>query len=169
MIKTTITTLALTLTTGCAFAGGLPKTAKQVDKKAAEMGAKTFLDSLNEGQLDKLYSRIKNGASDWVALAPKLAEGADAANAEGLPIVLAYALPKNPAAVLSVITDDDGLISAKKVCSMPFIEDTASHLAAYKKQTLRKLASQTDPSLLKAKANCEGILKATATTLTKTQ
>lgn len=163
--KNTLSALALSLVLSAGYtaatACNLPATAAQADKRIVAIGAKAFLNNLNEDQLDTLYRRIGKGASDWVALAPKLAKGADAANAEGLTIELAKALPRNPKAVLSVITADaDGILSAHMVCGMPFIEDTATHLAAYKKQTLRKLSHVTEPALLKAKQNCERVLKA---------
>ena len=67
-------------------------------------GVKAVVDRLwNSGDYDRLLNHIDKGTPAWVALAPKLAAGTDAGASEELTIALAYALPRNPQAVLSVL------------------------------------------------------------------
>lgn len=147
--------IVLVAVTGCVTAGDLPRQAAEVDARITQVGAKAFLDSLNEDQLDELYGRIESGASSWIALAPRIAQGADAANAEGLTIELAFALPKNAKAVLSVVTlHDDVMLGADRVCGVPFIEDTVKDLPAYKRKAVRAVRAVSDPGLQTIKQAC---------------
>ena len=104
-------------------------------------GAQTYLASLDEASAERLFANIQTGRASWVALAPKLAVGADAANAEGLGIALAYALPKNSAAVLNAVAAADAgtpALAVSRVCGMPFIEGTTKQ---YRQKALRAVAA----------------------------
>lgn len=154
--------MMLAVVTGCATAGDLPRQAVKVDARITQVGAKAFLDSLSEDQLDELYGRIESGASEWIALAPRIAQGADAANAEGLTIELAFALPKNAKAVLSVITlHDDVVLGADRVCGMPFIEDTVKDPPAYRRKAVKAVRAVSDPGLQTIKQACLSALDKT--------
>ncbi len=86
-----------------------------------------------------------------MALAPKLAPGADAGAAEELPIALAFALPKNPRAVLAVL---GGGFPVEDVCSAPFIEGTVKDIPAYVKEAKAAVARVTDAKLAKVRDAC---------------
>ena len=102
-----------------------------------------------------------DGGSQWVALAPGLAPGADAGSAEGLGISLALALPKNPRAVLAAIDPANGhVLGAGRVCGMPFIEDTVKDRPAYRRRALRAVRGVSDRSLANARAACLSALDA---------
>ncbi|KRE90783.1 hypothetical protein ASG87_01215 [Frateuria sp. Soil773] len=147
--------MMLAAASGCVAAGDLPRRAEEVGARITQVGAKAFLDGLSEDQLDELYGRIESGASAWVALAPRIAQGADAANAEGLTIELAFALPKNPEAVLSVATlHDDVMLGVDRVCGMPFIEDTVKDRPAYKRKATTAVRAVSDPDLQTIKQAC---------------
>lgn len=116
-------------------------TPKAVSTAIDADGAQAFLASLDEASAERLFANIQTGQAGWVALAPKLAAGADAANAEGLGIALAYALPKNSRAVLSVVAVDDAdgaVLAVSRVCGMPFIEGAPKQ---YRQKALRAVAA----------------------------
>ena len=158
--QSALVALVLFLATVYASAGALPRRAGQVEAEIAKTGAKAFLAGLDEDELDDLYRRIGSGSPEWVALSPMLAAGADGANAEGLTIALAFALPKNPEDVLAVASVDKGMLSIKEICSIPFIEDTVVNRAAYRKAALHKVTAVTKSSLQSVKSSCEATLKA---------
>ncbi len=92
-------------------------------------GAKAVVDRLvASNEWDEVSDRIASGRTEWVTLAPKLADGTDAGSSEELGIDLALALPKNPTVVLRSINDkpwrEGGIIGVERVCGAPFIEDT---------------------------------------------
>ncbi|MBE1159483.1 hypothetical protein [Dyella acidiphila] len=127
--------------------------AKEIDAK----GAKAVVEGLGD-RFDGVLDRIDTGDADWIALVPRLAQGTDAGNSEGLSIALAYALPKNPAAVLAVVTEDGGILSVSRVCSIPFIEDSVKDRPGYKRQALRAMEAVRVAALQRAKESCFAVL-----------
>lgn len=80
---------------------------------------------MSESEWDNVLTHIDSGSDACIALVPELAEGTDGSNSEDLGIGLAYVLPKNAKAVLSVIVPDNGPVpGVSRVCSAPFIEET---------------------------------------------
>lgn len=125
--------------------------AKQLDDK----GAKATVSSMSEAQWDNLLNHIDAGSAVWIALVPKLAEGTDGGNSEDLGIGLAFALPKNPKAVLSAIDRTNGpVLGVGRVCSAPFVEDTVPDILAYVRQAKAALGKVHDASLLDVKKSC---------------
>jgi hypothetical protein len=123
----------------------------------AQRGAKAVVADLNQhGAWEAVSNAIASGSPAWVALAPKLAPGTDAGPAEELGIDLAFALPKNPAGVLRVAGEraytDGGLIGIARVCSAPFIEDTAP--PGYLILAIRAVGHVDDPALASKKLTC---------------
>jgi hypothetical protein len=121
-------------------------------------GASAFLSSPDDAAVDRLFERIGTGRADWVALAPKLADGADGADAEGLGIALAYALPRNPAAALKVVDPVEGdshILAISRVCGIPFIDDAPKN---YKAKALHAVSVVTtaNPQI---KARCLDALR----------
>lgn len=147
------------LAAGYAMAGQnhFPASAAQLSQEIEAKGAKAVVDSLGDA-FDDVLDHIDSGDPAWIALAPKLAQGTDAGNSEGLAIALAYALPKNPQAVLAVVTENDGVLAINRVCSIPFIEDTVKDRPAYKRNALHAVEAIKEPSLRKAKSNCLAVL-----------
>lgn len=124
---------------------------KQLDDK----GAKATISSMSESQWDNVLNHIDSGNAAWVALVPKLAEGTDGGHSEDLGIGLAFALPKNPKAVLSVIDRANGpVLGVSRVCSVPFIEDTVPDIPAYVRQAKAALGKVHDASLQDVKKSC---------------
>jgi hypothetical protein len=142
-----------------ALAAEIPRAAPQALADINQMGASAFLAQFDDEQVDTLYQHLQTGDPAWLALAPKLAPAADGANAIGLTISLAYALPKNAGAVLVVTTEQDDILGVGRVCSIPFIEDTVQDRPAYKRQALEAVGAVKDPALAKAKDRCLMTLK----------
>jgi hypothetical protein len=135
--------LACASAAAAAAAAAQDNTAAEVSAAIAQQGASAFFRSLDDAAVDRLFERIGTGRAEWVALAPQLAVGADGANAEGLGIALAYALPKNPAAVLKAVDPVEGdshILAVSRVCGMPFIDEAPKN---YKTKALRAVASVT--------------------------
>ena len=118
-------------------------------------GAKAVVDRLwNSGDYDRLLNHIDKGTPAWVALAPKLAAGTDAGASEELTIALAYALPRNPQAVLSVLDAKSYVLEPERVCSAPFIEDAVKDIPRYGKRAKAAVSRVTAPPLQDNKAAC---------------
>jgi hypothetical protein len=134
------------------------QTAQQVADAIQRRGSKAFLTALTDDEVEHLYSHIGSGHPDWIALAPMLADGADGADAEGLSIELAKALPKNPTAVLRVLDpaeSHDRILATPRVCSIPFIEKVPRN---YKSSAIRAVSEVQDPALQATKQRCLAML-----------
>ncbi len=105
------------------------------------------------GDYDRVLDHIDNGEAEWVALAPKLAPGTDAGYAESLIISLAFALPKNPKAVLALLIGKDAF-QVDDVCGAPFIEGTVKDVPAYVRKAKAAISRVTDAKLAGAKSAC---------------
>lgn len=110
---------------------------------------------------ERVMDGVDSGDARWVALAPLLAPGTDAGTAEELPIALAFALPRNPGAVLGVVGGKKGFPVAD-VCGAPFIEDTVKDIPAYIRRAQTAVARVSEPRLAKIKAECLAELKKAA-------
>jgi hypothetical protein len=113
------------------------------------------------GDYDRVMDKVDTGDKRWVMLAPLLAPGADAGAAEELPIALAFALPHNPQAVLSVVGGNNGF-PVEDVCGAPFIEGTVDNIPAYIKRAETAVSHVSEPSLADVKARCLRELKKAA-------
>ena len=118
-------------------------------------GAKYIVDALsNQDRYEELLKHIDLGESDWVALAPELAPGTDAATAEELAISLALGLPKNPAAVLSALDPKMEPLAPERVCGVPFIEGTVKDIPGYIRRSQSALQRVQDVRLATRKTEC---------------
>ncbi|SIO72548.1 hypothetical protein SAMN05444172_8983 [Burkholderia sp. GAS332] len=112
------------------------------------------------GEYEWVLDRIQAGNGQWIALAPRLAPGTDAGTAEDLGIALAYALPENPEAVLSVIDlRDDPVIGVIRVCGVPFVEGTMNEVHAYVKRALTAVSHADSPRLARVRLACLNALR----------
>ncbi len=112
-------------------------------------------------QWDWVIDRMGDGNAGWIALAPKLAPGSDAGSSEDLGIALAFALPKNPRAVLAALDLGNGIVlGADRVCGAPFIEDTVKDIPAYRRRAIRAVKAVSNPHLKMAKTACLTALRA---------
>ncbi len=134
-----------------------PLTPSVVQAEIQGHGAKPVVDQLLKTKAWWQVTRnIGAGKTDWIALAPDLAEETDAVTSETLGISLAKALPKSPAAVLKVIKlgGDAHPLLVDRVCSAPFLEDTARHQRLYKAAALHAVSAVANPRLSTVKAAC---------------
>jgi len=134
-----------------------PLTPPIVQAEIRGHGAKPVVDRLFKTEAWWQVTRnIGAGKAEWIALAPDLAEGTDAATSETLGISLAEALPKSPHAVLAVLElgGDASPLVVGKVCSAPFLEDTARHQLRYKAKALHAVSAVADAHLSTVKTAC---------------
>ena len=115
------------------------------------------------GDWGRLIARISSGDADAISLVRELANGTDAGTSEELTISLAEALPKAPLNVLGVlIPDRNSLLSFRRVCSAPFIEDSPSHQRMYKAAALRavrRVGRSRIPDLVRSSDPCIAEMK----------
>jgi len=151
-VRTLVLAACLLTLAGSAVAAGL--TPGQVGASLRAKGAKqTIGDLWNSEEWSAVEDGISSGDSAWIALAPELAPGSDAATAEGLGISLAFALPRNPAAVLAAIDMRGGhILGVGRVCGLPFIEDTEPK--GYRAEVLSALSRVNSPRLRERKQSC---------------
>jgi hypothetical protein len=149
----------VSLIASSAFASN-PPSADQIRMDIAAKGPKVVIDSLDKhGYWDLVVHNIDSGKKSWVELAPLLAPGSDGGFSEDLGIGLAYALPKNPAAVLAAIDTMDSspanvVLTVSRVCGVPFIEDTVKDIPRYIRQAKAAVSRVDDPALEAVKTAC---------------
>ena len=132
----------------------------QISASLARYGARTTVNALFEQRRwDFVSERIGAGEGAYVALAIKLAPGADGATAEDLPIALAFALPRNAPAVLAALAAPGAGFDVAEVCGAPFIEDTVGDIPAYRRQAAAAVGRVADPRLAATKAACLAALQ----------
>ncbi len=113
-------------------------------------GAASVIHELDtKHRYDEVLHQISHGRSEWVALAPKLANG----NTDNkLRASIAFALPRNPHAVLAILSPN--VLSATEICSAPFDEDTISDFLGYLRQSIKAVEAIDDPKSLDEKFFC---------------
>jgi hypothetical protein len=108
------------------------------------------------GDWPRVMAAIRSGASDWIALAPELARGADGARAPELTAALAAALPRAPSEVLAV-ADLRGspVLGVQAICSAPAGAHGGQGRAAYLADAREALELLPDVAAIgRAKAVC---------------
>lgn len=147
--------LALAAPAGAKPRFAVRPTPAQIQASLAHYGARATVSALFEqGRWDYVSDRIGSGEAPYVALAARLAPGADGGMAEDLPIALALALPRNAPAVLQALASSGGGFDVAEVCDAPFIEDTVSDIPAYRSSAVAAVRRVADPKLLAVKAAC---------------
>ena len=132
-----------------------------VEQRINQYGAAQAVRELDSnGDYDVILNQIQNGSGQWIGIAPQLALGADAGAAEDLGIALAFALPKNPEAVLSIIDVRDGpVLGVHRVCGVPFIEGSVSDVHPYITRSLTAVNRVRRPELARVKQMCLDALR----------
>ena len=84
------------------------------------------------GDWGRVMGAIRNGAADWIAMAPELARGAEDTQAEQLTAAVAAALPRAPSEVLAV-TDlrRSPVLGVQAICGAPVGSHALEARAAY--------------------------------------
>jgi hypothetical protein len=148
---------------GAVVAAGSGLTAAEISAEIDAKGAKAVINRLATANVDAMgrsdWSRamdqIWNGRLAYIALAPKLAQGADSGPADDLGIALARALPVAPAAVLRVIDRHNGpVLGVGRVCGAPFIEPAAKDVSGYLRAARSAVDEVDAPRLQQVKAGC---------------
>jgi hypothetical protein len=128
-------------------------TIRAIEAALARDGPRTTVRRLfDQGRWDDVSNHIARADPGWVALAGKLAPGTDAGTAEDLAISLAFALPRDAPAVLTVLAA--GAADVADVCGAPFIEGTVRDVPAYVRRATAAVARVTDGGLAATRAAC---------------
>jgi hypothetical protein len=134
---------------------------RMIDRYGAQRAIAKLLNAPTDdphaefGALDRVFEGIASGDGRWLALVPRLewGIGGNTAAAESLAIVVARALPKNPAAVLRLIRTEPSWRQAQ-VCSFPVIEPTDEEWRAYFNVAVPAVQGVREPALQAAKRAC---------------
>lgn len=131
-------------------------TPASITASISQHGAQQTIGNLaSSDEWDYVSDQMDKGGSAWIALAPRLASGSDAGSAEDLGLSLAFALPRNPKAVLAALDPANGhILGADRVCGLPFIEDTVKDRPGYKRRATAAVSGISQPGLADAKAAC---------------
>jgi hypothetical protein len=138
-------------------------TAAEISAEIEAKGAKAVINRLSSahanamGQNDwsRTMDQIWNGRLAYIALAPKLAQGADGRSAQDLAIALARALPVAPAAVLRVIDRHNGpVLGVSRICGVPFSEPSTKNTSGYVGAAQSAVDDVDTPRLQHVKAAC---------------
>ncbi len=107
--------------------------ASQFAADVARSGPKPAVQHLIDGgDWGRVMGAIRGGSADWIALAPELARGADAARGTELTVALAAALPRAPSEVLAVVDLRRGpVLGVQAVCGAPDGSHAPQAHAAY--------------------------------------
>jgi hypothetical protein len=108
------------------------------------------------GDWGRVMGAIRNGAADWIALAPELARGVDADHAGELTAALAAALPRAPSEVLAVADLRRGpVLGVQLICGAPAGSHAPQGRAAYVADARESLELLPDVAAVgRAKAVC---------------
>lgn len=107
---------------------------------------------------DMILDKVQAGDKEWIqTLLSYISPGTDAAASTEVLVSLAYALPNNPQAVLSLAYARGP--SLYEVCSLPFIEPEYAFIEDYGKRTLAALATVEEPYYLEPRDMCVRLLQ----------
>jgi hypothetical protein len=130
--------------------------AAAIDAQGAEAVVARLVES---GGYAEVLSQIQTGAAAWVALAPKLAPGnaeIRTNEAEGLPMALAIALPRNAPAVLAVLDRLSSGLDPMQVCGFVLDKWYIAKHPGYVERATAAVAKVSDPKLQEIKTECLG-------------
>ena len=142
--------LAFLLIVGCSSARSSEQTINQLQLQ----GQPYFTQLVATGEYDALLESIEQGDKKLIAVAPQLARWADAANAEGLKIVLSRAVTKQPEAVMRLIPET---YSVTDLCTIPYIEESLAVELKHINNALKALQNAKEQS--SARTECINIYK----------
>lgn len=120
-------------------------------------GAKPAVEHLVAGgDWGRVMGAIRNGAADWIAMAPELARGVEGARANELTVALAAALPRAPSEVLAIADLRRGpVLGVQAICGAPAGSHGPAARAAYLADARESLELLPDVAAVgKAKAVC---------------
>lgn len=129
-----------------------------MDKVNAVSEGKAPIMSLSQDEYDAYLAHVDKGEATWIKTTPALAKYTDGGYSEDMSISLATALPLNPVAVLSVVSEDIYPLSVKRVCSAPFIDMDRKGLKSYLHKTNMALKKVAAPELKEKREACLKIL-----------
>jgi hypothetical protein len=158
--------LAIAIVATMAFAEAAPQAGAQITiprpltlewmrRQLKLHGASYVVQALHKQQrYEDFVAEIGKGKSDWIALAPQIAKATDAGYTEMLIGSLAYALPSNPKAVISILDPKTVAVSPEQVCGANFMFDTVKDVPAYIRQARQAVNGLNDARLAKRKKEC---------------
>lgn len=116
-----------------ALALGMILSASQFAADVAKEGPRPATQKLVAGgDWARVLGAIRNGAADWIALAPQLARGSDAQRGAELTAALAAALPRAPSDVLAVADPRRSpVLGIQVICGAPAGSHNSSARAQY--------------------------------------
>jgi hypothetical protein len=148
--------LAAMLSTSVIAGGALTVNPEAILKDINENGAKATVQKLTGGkhpQWNSVLRKIESGDARWLAVTRQLAAGTDAGTSEDLQVILARALPKNPAGVLG-LADSQTFLAIDDLCGAPFIEPEPAYLHRYLAKAQAAVKKLNDASVEEQRKKC---------------
>jgi hypothetical protein len=129
-------------------------------------GARGAVDKLwNTEGWQQLRLGVASGAADWPEVAEKIRPGTDAGATSELMDVVAWALPKAPERVLSLIAHDPERWML--ICHGPPVDEPPEGYSIYYRNAIAGVGRVDHVHLLKVKATCLPLLEAAAKEVSK--
>jgi hypothetical protein len=131
----------------------------EIDAKGAKAVitrlSSAHVNAMGQSDWSRTMDQIWNGRVAYIALAPKLAQGADGKSAEDLSTALARALPAAPEAVLRVIDRHNGpVLGVGRICGVPFAEPSSKDTSGYLRAAQSAVDDVDTPRLERVRAAC---------------
>lgn len=142
---------------GSAFAMSLNY--QEVGYNIEARGARAVVAELAKaGQLPAVENNIKLGDDNWIAMAPKLADGGNASFTAGVKSALSSALIYNPAAVLKAVSDSKTL-TLSNICTAPADAKDSAAKASFQQRATHTLSTIRNSDMMSQRDNCLAELK----------
>ena len=142
----------------CIAAAPAPPTPGAVRARLAAESPKRTVAALSAGRgagWEAVLRGVSRGDRRWIAIAPELAEGADAGASEALHAALSDALATAP---VQVLTLTPATVTLDRLCGVPLIEPTEAQVVRYLAPRLLALSRVRGPARAKA-LECRRLLQ----------
>ncbi|CNH92544.1 Uncharacterised protein [Yersinia aldovae] len=132
---------------------------QEVNYNIEARGARAVVTELaKSGQLPALENNIKLGDDNWIAMAPKLADGGNAKFTAEVKSALSSALIYNPAAVLKAVSNSKTL-PLSEICTAPADAKDSAAKTSFQQRASHTLSTIKNNDMLSQRDSCLAELK----------
>ncbi|ARY99785.1 Uncharacterised protein [Yersinia ruckeri] len=132
---------------------------QEVSYNIEARGAKAVVAELaKSGQLAAVENNIKLGDDNWIAMAPKLADGGNQKFTQSIKSALSSALIYNPAAVLRAVSDSKTL-ALTDVCTAPTEATDSAAKTSFQQRASHTLSTIRNNDMTGPRDTCLAELK----------
>ncbi len=140
---------------------GEPLSADATLSLIEDKGPRAAVETIwNTEAWEQLRLGVASGAPAWLKVAKEIRPGTDAGSTSELSDVVAWALPKAPEGVLTLVANDQA--SWEVVCSSPPVDEPPEGLENYYRRAIAAVRNVKRKSLQRIRAICLPQLEAAA-------